>query len=121
FSVDAGKSGKVEWALFWTGRGFGDHDSQIRSFCNTIPTPEGGTHEAGLRSALTKGLRAYGELKGHKKMSQVTAEDVLGTTGTLLSVFVPNPEFQGQTKDKLSTTAAFRLVENAVRDRFDHW
>ena len=120
-SVDAGKSGKVEWALFWTGRGFGDHDSQIRSFCNTIPTPEGGTHEAGLRSALTKGLRAYGELKGHKKMNQVTAEDVLGTTGTLLSVFVPNPEFQGQTKDKLSTTAAFRLVENAVRDRFDHW
>ena len=119
--VDAGKSGKVEWALCWTSQGFGESDSQIRSFCNTIPTPEGGTHEAGLRSALTKGLRAYGDLKGVKKISQVTAEDVLGTSGTLLSVVGPNPEFQGQTKDKLSTTAAFRLVENAVRDRFDHW
>ena len=119
--VDAGKSGKVEWALCWTSQGFGEFDSQIRSFCNTIPTPEGGTHEAGLRSALTKGLRAYGDLKGVKKIAQVTAEDVLGTSGTLLSVFIPDPEFVGQTKDKLSTTAAFRLVENAVRDRFDHW
>ncbi|MAP93677.1 MAG: DNA topoisomerase IV subunit B [Ponticaulis sp.] len=119
--VDAGKSGKVEWALCWTGQGFGESDSQVRSFCNTIPTNEGGTHEAGLRSALTKGLRAYGDLKGVKKIAQVTAEDVMGTSGTLLSVFIPDPEFQGQTKDKLSTTSAFRLVENAVRDRFDHW
>lgn len=119
--VDAGKSGKVEWAICWTGQGFGEFDSQIRSFCNTIPTPEGGTHEAGLRSALTKGLRAYGDLKNTKKVSQITAEDVLGTSGTLLSVFISNPEFQGQTKDKLSTNAAFRLVENAIRDRFDHW
>ena len=119
--VDLGQSGKVEWALCWTSQGFGEFDSQIRSFCNTIPTPEGGTHEAGLRSALTKGLRAYGELKNVKKVSQITAEDVLGTSGTLLSVFISNPEFQGQTKDKLSTTAAFRLVETAVRDRFDHW
>ena len=119
--VDLGQSGKVEWALCWTSQGFGEFDSQIRYFCNTIPTPEGGTHEAGLRSALTKGLRAYGELKNVKKVSQITAEDVLGTSGTLLSVFISNPEFQGQTKDKLSTTAAFRLVETAVRDRFDHW
>ena len=119
--VDAGKSGKVEWAICWTPQGFGEFDSQVRSFCNTIPTPEGGTHEAGLRSVLTKGLRAYGELKNVKKATQLTADDVLGTTGTLLSVFVPNPEFQGQTKDKLSTTSAFRLVENSVRDRFDHW
>ena len=113
--VDAGKSGKVEWALCWTGQGFGESDSQIRSFCNTIPTPEGGTHEAGLRSALTKGLRAYADLKGVKKAAQVTAEDVMGTSGTLLSVFIPEPEFVGQTKDKLSTTAAFRLVSGIVR------
>ncbi len=119
--VESGKAGKVEWAICWTGQGFGDADSQIRSFCNTIPTPEGGTHEAGLRSALTKGLRAYGDLKGVKKASQLTAEDVIGTSGTLLSVFIPDPEFQGQTKDKLSSTPAFRLVENAIRDRFDHW
>lgn len=119
--VDVGKSGKVEWAVCWTGQGFGEYDSQVRSFCNTIPTPEGGTHEAGLRSALTKGLRAYGDLKAVKKANQLTADDVLGTTGALLSVFIPNPEFQGQTKEKLSTTSAFRLVENAIRDRFDHW
>ena len=119
--MDAGKSGKVEWAICWTGQGFGEFDSQVRSFCNTIPTPEGGTHEAGLRSALTKGLRAYGDLKGLKKISQVTAEDVVGTAGALLSVFIPDPEFQGQTKDKLSSAPAFRLVENAIRDRFDHW
>ena len=119
--VDSGKSGKVEWAICWTGQGFGEFDSQVRSFCNTIPTPEGGTHESGLRSALTKSLRAYGDLKGVKKIAQITAEDVMGTSGTLLSVFIPDPEFQGQTKDKLSTAAAFRLVENAVRDRFDHW
>ncbi len=119
--VDCGKSGKVEWAVCWTGQGFGENDSQIRSFCNTIPTQDGGTHEAGLRSALTKGLRAYGDLKNVKKVAQITAEDVLGTTGTLLSVFIPEPEFVGQTKDKLSTTSAFRLVESAVRDRFDHW
>ena len=119
--VDSGKSGKVEWAICWTGQGFGEFDSQVRSFCNTIPTPEGGTHESGLRSALTKSLRAYGDLKGEKKIAQITAEDVMGTSGTLLSVFIPDPEFQGQTKDKLSTAAAFRLVENAVRDRFDHW
>ena len=113
--------GTVEWAVAWTGAGFGEFDSHVRSFCNTIPTPEGGTHEAGLRSALTKGLRAYGDLTGAKKVSQITADDVLGTTATLLSVFIRNPEFQGQTKDKLSSTPAFRLVEAAVRDRFDHW
>jgi len=79
------------------------------------------THEAGFRSALTKGLRNYGELTGHKKSNLITSDDVIGHAGLLLSVFIRGPEFVGQTKDKLSTTAAFRLVENAVRDRFDHW
>ena len=120
-NVDQGEAGKVEWAMCWTGQGFGEADSQVRSFCNTIPTPEGGTHEAGLRSALTKGLRAYGDLKNVKKVSQITADDVMGTTGTLLSVFIPDPAFQGQTKDKLSSTPAFRLVETAIKDRFEHW
>lgn len=113
--------GKVEWAVAWTAAGFGDNDGFARSYCNTIPTPDGGTHEAGFRSALTKGLRNYGELTGQKKASQITADDVMGHSGLLLSVFIRGPEFVGQTKDKLSTTAAFRLVENAVRDRFDHW
>ena len=113
--------GKVEWAIAWTAAGFGDADGFSRSYCNTIPTPDGGTHVAGFKSALTKALRSYGELTGQKKSNQITADDVMGHAGLLLSVFVRNPEFVGQTKDKLSTTAAFRLVENAVRDRFDHW
>jgi topoisomerase-4 subunit B len=119
--VDLGAEGKVEWAIAWTQAGFGDNDGFARSYCNTIPTPEGGTHEAGFRSAITKGLRNFGELTGNKKASDITADDIMGHSGLLLSVFIRGPEFVGQTKDKLSTTAAFRLVENAVRDRFDHW
>ncbi|MEL6258265.1 MAG: DNA topoisomerase IV subunit B, partial [Pseudomonadota bacterium] len=113
--------GKVEWAIAWTAAGFGESDGFSRTYCNTIPTPDGGTHEAGFRSAITKGLRNYGQLTNNKKANDVTADDVMGHAGLLLSVFIRNPEFVGQTKDKLSTTAAFRLVENAVRDRFDHW
>ena len=113
--------GKVEWAIAWTRAGFGEADGFCRSYCNTIPTPDGGTHVAGFRSAITKGLRAYGDLTGQKKATQITADDIMGHSGLLLSVFIRGPEFVGQTKDKLSTTAAFRLVENAVRDRFDHW
>ncbi|WP_430404383.1 DNA topoisomerase IV subunit B [Hyphomonas sp.] len=119
--VDMNKEGKVEWAIAWTRAGFGEADGFARSYCNTIPTPEGGTHEAGFRSAITKGLRNFAELTGQKKGADITAEDIMGHSGLLLSVFIRNPEFVGQTKDKLSTTAAFRLVENAVRDRFDHW
>lgn len=120
--VDAGsENGKVEWAIAWTRAGFGESDGFSRSYCNTIPTPDGGTHEAGFRSAITKGLRNYGDLTGQKKASTITADDIMGHSGLLLSVFIRNPEFVGQTKDKLSNTAAFRLVENAVRDRFDHW
>jgi len=119
--VDMGDEGKVEWAIAWTQAGFGEADGFARSYCNTIPTPDGGTHEAGFRSAITKGLRNFGELTGNKKAGDITAEDIMGHSGLLLSVFIRGPEFVGQTKDKLSTTAAFRLVENAVRDRFDHW
>jgi topoisomerase-4 subunit B len=109
--------GSVEWAISWVANA----DGFISSYCNTVPTPDGGTHEAGLRAALTKGLRAYGELTGAKRMAQVTADDVLGTAAAMLSVFIREPEFQGQTKDRLSTQEAARIVENAVRDAFDHW
>ncbi len=115
------EDGKVEWAIAWTAAGFGDNDGFSRSYCNTIPTPDGGTHEAGFRSAITKAVRNYAELTGQKKGTTITADDIMGHSGLLLSVFIGNPEFVGQTKDKLSTTQAFRLVENAVRDRFDHW
>jgi len=109
--------GAVEWAVAWVANA----DGFISSYCNTVPTPDGGTHEAGLRAALTKALRAYGELTGAKRMAQVTADDVLGTAAAMLSVFIREPEFQGQTKDRLATQEAARIVENTVRDAFDHW
>ncbi|MFN3746441.1 MAG: DNA topoisomerase IV subunit B [Hyphomicrobiaceae bacterium] len=109
--------GSVEWAMCWVS----DEDGFLNSYCNTVPTPEGGTHEQGLRNALTKGLRAYGELVGNKKSGQITAEDILGTSAAMLSVFIREPEFQGQTKDRLATQEAVRIVESAVRDAFDHW
>jgi len=109
--------GRVEWAVTWIG----DGDAFVHSYCNTVPTPDGGTHEAGLRAALTKGLRAYGELKGNKKAAAITADDVMASCAALLSVFIREPEFQGQTKDRLANAEAQRLVENAVRDHFEHW
>ena len=116
-----GGHGNVEWAVLWGAAGFGDADGFVHSYCNTIPTAEGGTHEAGLRAALTRGLKSYAELAGNKKAATITAEDVMGTSGALLSVFVRNPEFQGQTKDKLATAEAQKLTEAAIRPAFDHW
>ena len=116
-----GRMGAVEWAAAFSETGFGDSDGFCQSFCNTVPTPMGGTHEQGLRAALSKGLRAHGELIGAKKAAQITADDVLGGAGVLISVFLKDPEFQGQTKDRLSTAEAQRLVEQAIRDQFDHW
>jgi topoisomerase-4 subunit B len=116
-----GEAGAVEWAVAWTPAGFGEADGFTRSYCNTIPTPEGGTHEAGLRAVLTRGLKAYAELVNDKRGALITADDVLAQAGALISVFVRNPEFQGQTKERLSSTDAQRLVEAALRDPFDHW
>ncbi len=109
--------GSLEWAIAWIA----SDDGFLSSYCNTVPTPDGGTHEAGLRAALTKSLRGYGELTGNKRVAQVTAEDVLGTAAAILSVFIREPEFQGQTKDRLASPEAGRIVESALRDAFDHW
>ena len=109
--------GSVEWAIAWVG----DNDGFLRSYCNTVPTHDGGTHENGLRQALSKGLRAYGELVSNRRASQITADDVMGTAAAMLSVFIREPEFQGQTKDRLATQGAARIVETTVRDAFDHW
>jgi topoisomerase-4 subunit B len=114
--------GRVEWAITWSPAGYGEADSFVRSYCNTIPTPGGGTHEQGMRAAITKGLRAHGELIGMgKKMSHVTPDDVMFGAGALVSAFIKQPEFQGQTKDRLSNSEASRLVESAIRDPFDHF
>ncbi len=116
-----GETGKVEWAVTWTPAGFGEADGFMQSYCNTVPTPEGGTHEAGFRAALTRSLKAYAELTGEKRGTILTAEDVVAQAGALVSVFVANPEFQGQTKERLSSSDAQRLVEKALADPFDHW
>jgi len=110
-------NGSVEWAIAWIA----SDDGFLSSYCNTVPTPDGGTHEAGLRAALTKSLRAYGELTANKRVAQITADDVLGTAAAMLSVFIREPEFQGQTKDRLASPEAGRIVENGLRDAFDHW
>ncbi len=109
--------GKVDWAINWTPA----RDGFIQSYCNTVPTPEGGTHEAGFWSAILKGIRGYGELISNKKAAQITREDLLTGGCALVSCFIREPEFVGQTKDRLATTEAQRLVEGAVRDHFDNW
>jgi topoisomerase-4 subunit B len=113
----AGGQGSVEWAVAWPLWS----DGAASYYCNTIPTPDGGTHEAGLRAALTKGIRAFGELIGQKKAKDIQAEDLLGPAELMLSVFIREPQFQSQTKDRLTSPDAARLVENAVRDHFDHY
>ncbi|MHC1548905.1 DNA topoisomerase IV subunit B [Phyllobacterium sp. K27] len=112
----SGGHGSMEWAVAWYGG-----DGFVNSYCNTIPTGEGGTHEAGLRIALTRGLKAYAELTNNKRASIITTDDVMISSAAMLSVFIREPEFVGQTKDKLATVEAQRLVENAIRDPFDHW
>jgi topoisomerase-4 subunit B len=119
----AGKTGKggshgtVEWAVaFLVDDGF------VSSYCNTVPTPEGGTHEAGFRAALTKGLKDHAERVGQgKRAAAITTEDLMVGAAVMLSVFIREPEFQGQTKDRLATAEAHRIVEQAVKDSFDHW
>ncbi len=112
-----GGHGSLEWAIAWVS----DEDGFSNSYCNTIPTAEGGTHENGLRSGLSKSLREFGDRVGNKKSSQITAEDVMGTAASMLSVFIREPEFQGQTKEKLATQEAQRIVEATIKDAFDHW
>jgi topoisomerase-4 subunit B len=116
-TAGANGHGSVEWAVAWIS----DKDGFLRSYCNTIPTPDGGTHENGLRQALSKGLRAYGELTNNRRAAQITADDILSTAAGMLAVFIREPEFQGQTKDRLATQEAARIVESTVRDAFDHW
>ncbi len=110
--------GSAEWAVAWPVWSEGSNET---NYCNTIPTPDGGTHEAGLRAALTKGIRAFGDLVGQKKAKEITADDVFNGVELMLSVFIRNPHFQSQTKDRLTSLEAARFVEAAVRDHFDHF
>ena len=116
-SEQGDEQGRVEWAVAWPLWS----DGSCSWYCNTIPTPDGGTHEQGLRAALTKGIRAFGELVGQKKAKDITPEDVVTGSESMLSVFIRDPQFQSQTKDRLTSPEAARMVENAVRDHFDHF
>jgi len=113
-----GNSGRVEWAIAWPTD---DEEGFVSSYCNTVPTPQGGTHEQGLRAALMRGLKAHAEMVNNKQAAKVTADDVMGGACVMLSVFIRDPQFQGQTKERLSSPEAARLVEASVRDHFDHW
>src|SRR5690606_34221147 len=109
--------GRVEWAVAWPLWS----DGAYSYYCNTVPTPDGGTHEQGLRAALSKGIRAFGELVGQKKAKDISADDIVIGSEIMLSLFIRDPQFQSQTKDRLTSPEAARLVENAVRDHFDHF
>src|SRR5204863_1998912 len=121
FTGKAGRTGghgAVEWAVAWTA----DADGFLSSYCNTIPTGDGGTHETGLRGALVRGLKDHAERIGQgKRAAAVTSEDVMTGAAAMLSVFIREPEFQGQTKDRLATAEATRIVEQGIKDPFDHW
>jgi topoisomerase-4 subunit B len=117
FEERYGQPGSVEWAITWSPA----RDGFIHSYCNTVPTPEGGTHETGFWAAVLKGLRAYGERVKNRKAELVTRDDLAAGACALISVFIREPQFVGQTKDRLATEEAARLVEGAVRDRFDTW
>jgi topoisomerase-4 subunit B len=109
--------GRVEWAIAWPL----DEEPHAGLYCNTVPTPQGGSHEQALRQALMRALKAYGELTGNRRAGQVTAEDLLGGACLMLSLFIQNPQFQGQTKDRLVAPDAGRQVEQTLKDHFDHW
>ncbi len=112
-----GSDGNIEWAISWSN----DSEGFIESFCNTVPTPLGGTHEVGLRNALTKGLRGYGALINNKQAAKISADDVAGSASIVLSVFIKDPQFQGQTKEKLTSPEVAKQIETTISDYFDHW
>jgi topoisomerase IV subunit B len=115
--TNGSQGGKVEWAVWWPS----DEEGFLRSYCNTVPTVEGGTHESGFRSALVRGLKRYAELTGNRKGGIITADDLTEGAAGVVSIFVEQPQFQGQTKEKLVSVEATKLVENIVGDHFEHW
>ena len=108
----------VEWVIAWLAH---DQLSFIETFCNTVPTPLGGSHELGFRHALTKGIRNFADFKGFKKANELIYDDLINSTGSILSIFIKNPQFQGQTKEKLVNLSSTKLVEIAIKDRFETW
>ncbi|MEZ0259443.1 MAG: DNA topoisomerase IV subunit B [Alphaproteobacteria bacterium] len=112
------EEGRCEFAIAWTEE---EEQGFLSSYCNTVPTPEGGTHVQGLRSALSKGLKSYADLVNNKKAGVLTPDDIFGSATVLLSIFIRDPQFQGQTKEKLTSPSATRLIETTVKDNFEHW
>jgi topoisomerase-4 subunit B len=113
----ADKNGRIEWAVCWPDQ----TEGFTHSYCNTIVTPQGGTHEAGMRQALLQGIRAYGDRINDKSTAKITGDDVLNGASIIISVFIREPHFQGQTKEKLVSREVTRWVENAMKDPMDLW
>ncbi len=111
------KAGRMDWAIAWPE----DDEGFCQTYCNTIPTPQGGSHEAGMRAALARSMRAYGELVSNRRASQISPDDIVGGAAIVLSVFIRDPQFQGQTKDRLASPEATKLVDVSLKDHFDHW
>ncbi len=109
--------GRIEWAVTWSL----EEEGFSHSYCNTVPTPLGGTHEMGFRQALTKSIRGFGERLGNRKAAQITSEDCTSSAAMLLSAFIRNPQFQGQTKEKLVNSEVTRAIETVIKDHLDHW
>jgi topoisomerase-4 subunit B len=115
--LNGDSAGRIEWAIAWPG----DEDGETHSYVNTVPTPQGGSHEAGLRTAIYRSLREYGDRTGNRRAEQITAEDAMDGAVVLLSLFIKEPQFQGQTKDRLGMPEAQKTVEAVMKDHFDHW
>lgn len=111
------KAGRMDWAIAWPE----DDEGFCQTYCNTIPTPQGGSHEAGMRAALARSMRAYGDLVSNRRASQISPDDIVGGAAIVLSVFIRDPQFQGQTKDRLASPEATKLVDVSLKDHFDHW
>ena len=120
-AVFPGQQGRVEWAVTWPVDEGIDEQGRVSSFCNTIPTPQGGTHESGFRQALLRALKDYGERIGNRRAGQLIGEDISGNAFIILSCFISQPQFQGQTKEKLVSVEASRLIDHTVKDHFDNW
>ena len=114
-------SGRVEWALtFLTDEnGAASDDGFFASYCNTIATIDGGTHESGFKSAITRGIKSYGDKVNNKSAASIISDDVFDSVAAIVSVFYKTPQFLGQTKEKLSNPEIARFTENALRDPWE--
>ena len=111
------KKGRVEFAIQFNK----EKIKYSKAFCNTVYNMNGGTHDAGFRSGIAKSIRKYAKNKNNKVVSKATQDDIFDQTAYILSVFISNPEFEGQTKHKLSSNFVQKYCDSFVSSSFDEW